>query len=304
MLGGAVSSRCSSVRPAPWCRAVLAAKMAAPVMPGAPPITKTSPKLPLWLLCGRCVGVGAAFSHAVAGCSCSALSQSSVSHQISPQASRPSPVKRPGLSVRRLRVWRLLGSQVSGGRQCGVPNAVVRIKACGDVNGQRMRGAAVAAVQQLLHGVGCRCGLRALAKPEEGVNHHIVGAQRGCVVHLQPMQGALARLLPGAQGAGAAVLWRCLTSAPRQSVRACASMGSFQAIATIVAGAAQHPGLACMGERLRRPVAPQHGLRVASSWAAGVWRQAACSISRCFAHSTAVDVKAWWGVNALQHGSS
>ena len=113
------SSRCRNTRPAPWCKAALAAKIAAPCMAAPackpwPPMTSTSPKLPLWLAWRRAANpavigaagwcsqaVGAGLGRAMGSCP-----RPRSSNQIWPAASRPSAVNRPGFKVSRLRVWR------------------------------------------------------------------------------------------------------------------------------------------------------------------------------------------------------
>ena len=103
-------------RPAPACKAALAAKTAAPLMPmprkdsDSPPMTATSPWLPLWLACDLCIRSAGLLSHAawtgrfsVVGVL--GMSSSSVLSQISPHTSRPWPMKRPGLAEMKVRVW-------------------------------------------------------------------------------------------------------------------------------------------------------------------------------------------------------
>ena len=95
------ASKVKKTRPQPPCRAALAAKIAAPVMPVAPPTIATSPNFPLWVSCKRGNILGSKFNsaHGLAE-----WLQSRSWNQISPQASRPWAVKRPGLSVKRLKV--------------------------------------------------------------------------------------------------------------------------------------------------------------------------------------------------------
>ena len=64
-------------------------------MPGAPPTTATSPKLPLCAACSRCRGGGGPASTAVP----SPVGTPSVCSQTRPAWSRPWPVKSPGFSV-------------------------------------------------------------------------------------------------------------------------------------------------------------------------------------------------------------
>ena len=105
-----------NTRPAPACRAARAASSAAPLMwlrgVDSPPITATSPKLPLWLVwasderaarCARFVPISRAQGATSAG-----RKTPRSSNQTSPVASRPWAVKSPGFSVNKLKQKMLL----------------------------------------------------------------------------------------------------------------------------------------------------------------------------------------------------
>ena len=163
--------------------------------------------------------------------------------------------EQPGFQGQQAQGVAAAGLPGLGGRVAGQPGAVVGVQARGQVDGDRMPGAGIAALQQLLQrcGVGITAG--ALAQAQQRVDDHIFGGQRRSGVERQPLYRCLPGLLPGGVGVVAASVWVAqpvhadFQSAPRQMA------GCHQSVATVVARSAQHPGLV----RLRRHGAGQVG---------------------------------------------
>ena len=154
--------------------------------------------------------------------------------------------EKAGLEGEQAECVAAVGCPVVWRGETGLPSAMVGIEAGGDVDSQGMCGAAIAVLQQLLQWGVCCAGLRVLTKSKQGINHHVIGAQCGVLVGVKPVNGGLACLLPRVQGVVAAALWVAQPMNPDSQSVLCQCVGGNQAVAAVVAGTAEYPGLLCV----------------------------------------------------------
>ena len=240
-------------------------------MPGAPPMTATSPKLPLCAACGAAQRArGARPASQARGALGAGARRPGRRTRPAPAASRPAPVNRPGLSVSRRQRVRARRTQSA---PSGWPVSASRPDGRSTASTRRSAGVACAASQRRSRPRAARDG----ADAEQGVDGQ-VGQRRRRAARRTRTPAARARCQRRARHRPAARLRRRPGDDRRACPRCCRCTRRLEAVAAVVAGAAGDPDACARAARRPAPAAPPPGRRAASGCAAAAPRRRACSM--------------------------